>query len=70
MAKATHIDTKYGLSGVWRDAYNHVASTLGGDGYAYYDIDVKKLSNPNESRAKIYLNLVVYVPKHHRHRAS
>ena len=70
MAKATHIDTKYGLSGVWRDAYNHVASTLGGDGYAYYDIDVKKLNNPNESRAKIYLNLVVYVPKHHRHRAS
>ena len=73
MAKAaTHIDKKYGLSGVWREAYNNVASTLGGEGYAYYDIDVKKLVNPETASARtvIYLNLIVYVPKHHRHRAS
>ena len=73
MAKAaTHIDKKYHLGGVWKKAYNDVASTLGGEGYAYYDIDVKKLVNPEtaSARTQIYLNLIVYVPKHHRHRAS
>ena len=44
MAKAaTHIDTKYNLGGVWKKAYNDVASTLGGEGYAYYDIDVQQM---------------------------
>ena len=73
MAKAaTHIDQKYHLGGVWKKAYNDVASTLGGEGYSYYDIDVKKLVNPETASARtvIYLNLIVYVPKHHRHRAS
>ena len=41
MAKAaTHIDQKYHLGGVWKKAYNDVASTLGGEGYSYYDIDL------------------------------
>lgn len=73
MAKAaTHIDKQYRLGGVWKKAYNDVASSLGGDGYSYYDIDVKKLVNPvtASKQTKVYLNLIVYVPKFQRHRAS
>ena len=62
MAKqGRHIDSKYNLSGPWLKAYNEVADCLGGDGYAYYDIDIKKLVNPDETKGKLYLNFVTYV---------
>tara|TARA_B100000035_G_scaffold70219_1_gene57608 strand:+ start:18506 stop:20056 length:1551 start_codon:yes stop_codon:yes gene_type:complete len=65
-----HIDKKYNLSGPWLKAYNDVADTLGGDGYAYYDIDIRKLVNPDETRGKLYLHFITYVPRAKRAQAG
>tara|TARA_B100001173_G_C15993073_1_gene549803 strand:- start:140 stop:1696 length:1557 start_codon:yes stop_codon:yes gene_type:complete len=71
MAKqGRHIDSKYNLSGPWLKAYNEVADSLGGDGYAYYDIDIKKLVNPDETKGKLYLNFITYVPRARRAQAG